>query len=115
MSNKEYIINWDITETTSVKNKTTLVFEDAKIAGLSFTVENSVLTCTFEDKSVNLSNFSKIKYAKTKEDGLNYISTDLINEEKIYNLTVYDTPKKNKITCTNYNDTVDLSEFKILL
>ena len=112
MSNKEYIVNWDTIGTVSVKGKTTLVFDDAKLAQLEFTVNDNVFTCIYGDKKTELTNYSKIKNLKTKEgESSEYTSTDIIALQRVNNLKVYDTPVKNKVSGTNYNDTVFLADF----
>ena len=112
MSKKEYIVNWNIEEPVSVKGKTTLVFQDAKISELNFYVQDKVFICNRGDENVFLTDYSKIKYAKTSEDE-GVLSTDLITESRIINNIIYDTPVKNKITGTNYNDTVNLVDYII--
>lgn len=114
MSKKEYIVDWNITEETSVKGVSTLVFDDAKISDLAFSLSNKILSISYSGSGsiVKLIDFSKIKYIKTKEVDSDFIITNIIDDKPlIYNIDIYDTPVKNKISTTQYNDTVYLKDF----
>ena len=113
MSSKEYVVNWNIEEPVSVKGKTTLVFENDKKSELKFYVYDNEFRCENDDSVIKLYDFNKIKYIKTKEDVSTYSSFNIIDEMMVYNLVEYDTPVKNKVLTTIYNDTVSLGDFTI--
>lgn len=118
MTKKDYTVNWaelspDITY--SVKNKTTLIFNDTKLDDLTFLIKDGCLVCkTSEDVFVKFSNYSGIKYVKTKGDDNSILTTNIISSSLVDNTeNVIYKNKKGKVTGTNYNDFIDVKDYTL--
>ena len=110
----------DCLEVTANKKNTAI-----KIAGMTYqqaenakyTIENGQLVITFDDKTLKISNYEKIKYIKTDYEKIGKKETynlfDIITNSVVDNtaniINSYNA-KKLTVTGTNYNDKIDLSE-----
>lgn len=118
MTKKDYTVNWaelspDITY--SVKNKTTLIFNSTKLDDLTFLIQNGCLVCKTSDiDTVKFSNYSGIKFVKTREEDGSILTTNIISSSLVDNTeNVIYKNKKGKVTGTNYNDFIDVKDYTL--